>query len=105
MWSSEETIIPYISPKDNKYHRYFMDFKVWIKKPDGEVKVYLVEIKPDIQTRPPKPPKKEMDTKRKRRFLKEHMTWAVNEAKWNATLEYCKKEGFEFKILTEKNLT
>mgnify|MGYP002793936954 CR=1 FL=1 len=27
-WSSEETVIPYISAIDNKYHRYFVDLKL-----------------------------------------------------------------------------
>jgi hypothetical protein len=30
-WSSEETIVPYISPVDNRYHRYFIDFKIQIR--------------------------------------------------------------------------
>ena len=27
-WSSEELVIPYLSPLDNKMHRYFVDFKI-----------------------------------------------------------------------------
>ena len=49
-WSSEETIIPYVSAIDNKYHRYFPDLKINMK--DG--RTILVEIKPDKQTKPPK---------------------------------------------------
>ena len=30
-WSSEETIIPYRCPTDNKIHRYFVDFKIKLK--------------------------------------------------------------------------
>ena len=48
-WSSEEVIIPYKSPIDNKWHRYYPDF--WVKTKQGET---LVEIKPKKQTRPPK---------------------------------------------------
>ena len=41
-WSSEETIIPYISAIDNRAHRYFIDLKLNMK--DG--RTILVEIKP-----------------------------------------------------------
>ena len=27
-WSSEEIVVPYISPVDNRTHRYFVDFYV-----------------------------------------------------------------------------
>ena len=33
-WGSEELIVPYISPLDNKQHRYFPDF--YIKTKNGE---------------------------------------------------------------------
>ena len=48
-WSSEEIAIPYISPIDNKRHRYFPDFLIQTKK--GWT---LVEVKPSIETKPPK---------------------------------------------------
>ena len=38
-WSSEETIIPYICPTDNKMHRYFIDFKIRVQQKDGSVLV------------------------------------------------------------------
>ncbi len=51
-WTSEGIIIPYVSPVDNKVHRYFVDNMVYIK--EGEVtKRYLIEIKPSKQTQPP----------------------------------------------------
>jgi hypothetical protein len=50
-WSSEEVVIPYFYDVDKKYHRYFMDLKIKLND-----KVYLIEIKPDSQTRPPKVP-------------------------------------------------
>jgi hypothetical protein len=35
---------------------------------------------------------------------KEKITWGINQAKWNAAKNYCDKNNFEFKILTEKEL-
>lgn len=98
-WSSEETIIPYVSPVDNRSHRYFVDFKIQIKNKDGEVKTYLVEIKPDSQTRPPKAP-----SRRTKQYLAEVMTWGVNEAKWKAAERYAKDRGWAFIVLTEHHL-
>ena len=98
-WSSEETVVPYISPIDNKAHRYFIDFKIQVRKNDGSVKTYLVEIKPDSQTKPPVKP-----SRKTKRFLQEVMTWGVNEAKWKAAKNYAKDRGYEFIILTENHL-
>jgi hypothetical protein len=53
-WSSEETIVPYVSPIDGKTHRYFIDFKIQT----ASKKTYLVEIKPMKQTLPPEGKKK-----------------------------------------------
>jgi hypothetical protein len=102
-WSSEEVVVPYVSPIDNRYHRYFVDF--WIKYKDrhGNIKASLIEIKPEIQTQPPK----RKDTpkgKPTRRFINEVMTWGVNQAKWKAATEYSKDRNWEFKIITDKDL-
>lgn len=98
-WSSEETVIPYICPTDNRPHRYFVDAKIKVRDRSGAVKTYLVEIKPDKQTRPPEVPKRKT-----RQYINEVMTWGKNDAKWRAAREYCKDRGIEFKILTEYDL-
>jgi hypothetical protein len=36
--------------------------------------------------------------------LVESLTYLKNEAKWKAASEYCKDRGWEFKIVTEKEL-
>ena len=33
-WGSEETVVPYVSPLDNKIHRYFIDFYVQLRDKD-----------------------------------------------------------------------
>jgi trans-aconitate methyltransferase len=43
-WGSETIIIPYISPIDNKIHRYFVDFYVKIKNKNNLIEKYLIEI-------------------------------------------------------------
>ena len=94
-WSSEEVIIPYKSPIDNKWHRYYPDF--WVKTKQGET---LVEIKPKKQTRPPK-----LNPKNKRRYLNEVKTWGINEAKWKAAVSVCETKGWTWQIMTEDTLT
>lgn len=100
-WNSEEVIIPYYSPVDNKMHRYFVDFLIQVKTVDGDSKYILIEVKPDKETRPPVMGKTQ---KSKYRYLRELKTWKVNEAKWKEAVEFCADRQWEFKILTEKHL-
>lgn len=97
-WSSERVIVPYVSPIDNKSHRYFVDFKITLINNKEQTITYLVEIKPDAQTRPPKPRKKT------KAYLNEVKTWGVNEAKWVAAELYATQRGMRFVILTEIHL-
>ena len=98
-WLSEETVIPYVCPTDNRVHRYFVDFKVTIRDKNGRIQTYLIEIKPEAQTRPPEPQKKVT-----KRYLTEVMTWGKNEAKWKAADNYAKDRGWKFMVFTEKHL-
>ena len=93
-WSSEETVIPYVSPLDGKIHRYFVDFKIeTINK-----KTYLIEIKPKAQTIKPQ------GTRQMTKFLKEATTYLVNQAKWEYASRYSKDRNWEFIVLTEDEL-
>lgn len=98
-WQSEETIVPYRCGTDNKLHRYYLDFRIQVKSSTGNIKTYLVEIKPQIQTEIPKFPGKQT-----RRYINESMTYIKNQSKWSAATEYAKQRGWEFIILTEKHL-
>lgn len=98
-WSSEEVVIPYISPIDNRYHRYFMDFYMKRKNREGKIEEILIEVKPLAQTKPPT-----VQNKVSRRYITEVQTWGVNSAKWKAAQEYCKDRGWQFQIITEKEL-
>jgi hypothetical protein len=98
-WSSEEIVIPYVSPVDGKWHRYFPDFFVRVKNKSGLLESMILEVKPKSQSAPP--------TKRNRvtqKYITEVMTWGVNEAKWKAAVEYCKDRSWTFKVITEEDL-
>lgn len=98
-WNSEEIVIPYISPVDNRRHRYFVDFYVEAVGRNGETKVMLIEVKPKAQTQEPKKPQRKT-----KRYLTEVMTYGVNQAKWQAARDFCEAKGWEFKIITEQEL-
>tara|TARA_Y100000004_G_scaffold178198_1_gene220545 strand:+ start:137 stop:568 length:432 start_codon:yes stop_codon:yes gene_type:complete len=98
-WGSEEITIPYVSPLDNKKHRYFPDFIVELITQDGKKKTKVLEVKPYKQTIRP-----EKGNKRKKTYMQECTTYVVNDAKWKAAKEFCRVKGWEFVILTEKEL-
>lgn len=98
-WGSEEIVIPYRSPLDNKIHRYFVDFIVTKINKQGIKETVLIEVKPAKQTKPPKVQKNIT-----RKYITEVKTWGVNEAKWKAAKEYCDDRKWKFYIFTEKEL-
>ena len=98
-WGSEEIIIPYRSPVDNRIHRYYPDFYVKAITRDGRLAKSIIEIKPYAQTTPPKRRKQKSRT-----FLSEVKTWSVNAAKWKAARSYCADRRMTFLILTEHHL-
>ena len=98
-WGSEEVVVPYRSPIDNRYHRYFPDFYIKIKESNNTIKKYLIEIKPKKQTVPPKKPQRQT-----KGYLREAYEYAKNQSKWAAAREYCADRGWEFKVITEIEL-
>jgi len=98
-WSSEEFFVPYISPIDNKIHRYFPDLYVKKRNKDGTISECVYEIKPEHETKPPIQPKR-----KNQKYAKSVMTYAVNIAKWEACKKYCNKRSWGFQILTENDI-
>jgi hypothetical protein len=98
-WASEELVVPYLSPVDGRYHRYFPDFLVKVKTSEGKTKTLMIEVKPKYQTQPPKQP-----ARKTKKFIQEVMTWGVNQAKWKAAKEFCLDRGWEFSLMTEDHL-
>jgi hypothetical protein len=98
-WKSEEICIPYFDPTTNKVRRYFPDFFIKVKESNGDIKKYLIEVKPKKQTTPPDKPKRQT-----KRYISEAMEFVKNQAKWEAAKEYCADRIWEFKIITEKEL-
>lgn len=104
-WNSEEVVIPYISSKDGKNHRYYIDFTL-----ETENEIFLIEVKPESKTQKPYL-RKGSSEKQIRNFHKAMAEYILNYDKWTATQKYCdemnaKNTGkkYSFKIWTEKTL-
>lgn len=99
-WGSEEFFINYFDPTTNKVRRYFPDFFVKLKNKSGEIKKYIIEVKPKKQTvEPTKNPKRKTKS-----WINEVLTYEKNKSKWKAATEFCKDNLMEFKIITEDEL-
>ena len=99
-WGSEIRAIPYYSIVDKRMRRYYVDFWILVKNKNGEVKKYIVEIKPRAQVEKPNLSRRKI----KATYFEELCTWQRNIDKWKAASAFAKKNGFEFEILTEKEL-
>jgi hypothetical protein len=98
-WGSEEIALPYLSPLDNRIHRYFPDFYIKVKESNGQTKKYMIEVKPKKQTIEPIPQKKKT-----KGYIYEVMEYAKNQAKWKAAKEFCEDRQWIFKVITEDEL-
>ena len=98
-WGSESVVIPYKDPsRNNTTHRYFMDLVFNLRK-DGILQTYIVEIKPEIQTKVPKRGRKSEKT-----FMTESTTYIRNVAKWKAAEKFAQRRGWKFLLWTEAHL-
>lgn len=93
-WASECVVIPYSF--EGKQHRYFTDFFAIM----SDKRKIVIEVKPLRETKPPRKTK----NKSKKTLLYESHTYAKNQAKWDAARKWCDKRGYEFVIITEKEL-
>lgn len=93
-WTSEEITIPYTmnEKKKGKFvtvrHNYHTDFSVILYNQQK----YVVEVKPENQS-----PQNEAQIHRNPVIYK-------NACKWRAAIEWCKMNGYIFKIVTERHL-
>ena len=97
-WASEELNIAYVCPVSRKWRKYYPNFVLKQREKNNKIKVVMIEVKPYKETQPPKTKKKT------KKLLYETATYAKNQAKWKFAEEYCKKRGWEFRIITEKDL-
>jgi len=108
-YASEEIAIPYVSPKDGRIHRYFPDFWIKVRRPDGTIREHIWEVKPSKEAIEPKIKTREQilqeSAAQKRRYYLDVMKYGINKRKWEAAEEYCKHKGWTFQIVTEKHIS
>jgi hypothetical protein len=98
-WASEEIAIPYVNPikKDlsgnHKISRYYPDFIIMVRKPDGTVTKTIVEIKP-----------KKESVLTEKSSDRDKMAFIVNQTKWAAARAYAARNNAEFAVVTEEQL-
>jgi len=99
-WSSEGHCIRYVDPfQPSRKRRYYPDFYVVVNTKAGK-KIFIVEIKPEKDLNFPTNKK----NKSPKTIRMMETTYLVNKSKFEAAKVYCKKMGYEFKVLTEKEL-
>lgn len=99
-WAYESIAISYYDPVKRKMRKYYPDFTLAVKNPNGTVNAYLVEVKPLKETkRPSRKPHQQQII-----YQREVAGYANNQAKWRAAQAWCEKNNFEFKIIHENHL-
>jgi hypothetical protein len=98
-WGSESVIIPYQNPLTGRISRYFTDFNITMRDKNGELKKFLIEIKPFSQTLPPV-----QKNKKTKSLIYQQAEYVKNQAKWQAAEAFCASHNSTFVILTEKHL-
>lgn len=102
-WSSEPFAIDYYNPGTAKWHKYYPDFWIKVRKTDGSISEFLIEIKPKSSTKLPKAPKK--NTKQAVKNYKYAVeTYIKNLAKAKAAKVFAASRGMKFIILTEDSI-
>jgi hypothetical protein len=92
-WASESIRIPYKNPLTGKNSQYVPDFLVLYQDKNGNQRAELVEVKPKKEAM-----LENAKSKRDQAFL------MVNQAKWQAAMVWCKKNGITFRLITEDDL-
>jgi hypothetical protein len=98
-YGSEEFFIPYLDTTTGKVRRYFPDAYIKIEDNNGNIKKFIIEIKPFRQTQPPVPGKKKQRT-----LITEALAYEKNLAKWEAARQWCADRRIEFMLVTEREL-
>lgn len=97
-WASEEIAIPYYNPVKKRPAKYYPDFYMEYIDSENKRKKVLIEVKPAKETKPP------VYKRRTKNVLIAEAMFSQNQAKWAAAEEFCLDQGWEFRIMTEKEL-
>jgi len=98
-WQSEEKCYWYFDAVSKRNRRYFPDFIVGIQRDYG-IETLVIEIKPQKQIDGPNPNPK----RRTKAWVNSVKTYMTNQCKWKAMEKVCEERGWNFKLLSERNV-
>jgi hypothetical protein len=102
-WSSEPVAIDYYNPLDKKDHKYNVDFYIKVQREDQTEQDWIIEIKPENQTK--KPIYEGVNTLAKLKSYNRNMQiWITNQAKFKAAKLWAEKRGYKFGVVDENFL-
>jgi hypothetical protein len=93
-WASESVRIPYRNPLTGKQTIYVPDFLVVYQNKTGRQVAELIEIKPLKQT----------SLQEAGRSRQAQAAAIVNQAKWEAAQNWCRRAGITFRVITENDI-
>ena len=91
-WQSEGMRIPYRNPFTGKPTFYVPDFFVIYENKNKQRRAEVIEVKPT----------KHMTEHARSTY--DRASAALNEAKWTTARQWCKQQGFHFRIITEYDI-
>lgn len=92
-WASESISIPYRNPLTGKMTNYIPDFLIQYRTQNNQVKTELIEIKP-----------KKQSVLESKASMRDRAIVAVNYAKWDAAMKWCRRQGLAFRVITEDDI-
>ena len=92
-WASESINIPYRNPITGKQSIYVPDFLITYRDKNNQVKAEMIEIKP-----------KKQSVLESKQSARDRAVVAVNYAKWDAAVKWCKRQGIMFRVVTEDDI-
>lgn len=92
-WASESINIPYRNPITGKQTIYVPDFLIQYRNRNNQVITELIEIKP-----------KKQSVIESKASARDRAMVAVNYAKWDQAMRWCKRNGLTFRVVTEDDI-
>ena len=92
-WASESIQIPYRHPLTGKHTIYVPDFLITYRDKNNQLKAEMIEIKA-----------KKQSVLESKQSARDRAVVAVNYAKWDAAVKWCKRQGIMFRVVTEDDI-
>jgi len=92
-WASESIVIPYRHPLTGKMTNYVPDFLITYRTRDNRMCAEVIEIKP-----------KKQSVLESKASARDRAVVAVNYSKWDAATKWCRRQGLQFRVITEDDI-